>query len=251
MNIAIILAAGSGKRMHAGVKKQYMLIEEKPMLYYTLKAFQDCEDVHKIILVTGEEDIEYCRQDIIGKYQFHKVTDVVSGGAERYDSVYQGLQCVAHAEYILVHDGARPFITAEQISILIEETKIHKACIAAVKAKDTIKISDENGYVVSTPLRKNLWIVQTPQVFEAKLLLHAYDNMMGAEKKDITDDAMVVEQYGHHPVRLVELSYENIKITTPEDLLIGEAILKKRAATRIRQRKRIGKTACKNTRIKK
>lgn len=235
MNTAIVLAAGQGKRMNAKVKKQYMALMGKPVVYYALKAFEDCENVHRIILVTAEEDEEYCRKEIIEKYQLYKVSDIVKGGAERYLSVYNGLRHESQADYILVHDGARPFITAEEINALLEKAKIHKACVAAVKSKDTVKISDEEGFVSATPARKNVWLVQTPQVFERNLLVTSYEKLIRENKSDVTDDATVVERYGNRRIFLVETSYENIKITTPEDLVIGENILKNREG-KIRQK---------------
>lgn len=227
---AIVLAAGAGKRMNSAVHKQYMLLEGKPVLYYALKAFEESE-VTEIILVVGAGEEEYCRTEIIEKYGIGKVGAVVQGGRERYHSVYAGLNAAQGADYVLIHDGARPLVTADIIKRSIECVRTGQSCVVGMPVKDTIKIADENGFAQTAPNRDRIWQVQTPQVFTAELAKRAYEELLikeGALQSQgiqITDDAMVVETLLHHPVKLVEGSYENIKITTPEDLKVAESFL--------------------------
>jgi len=231
---AVVLAAGKGSRMQADRPKQYLLIKEKQVLYYSLKAFEEsCID--EVVLVVGEGEVEYCRKEIIEKYQFKKVSAIVEGGKERYHSVYEGLQQMKwkrgtvdadiEERYVFIHDGARPFVTPELISRLLEEVKAHKACVAGMPVKDTIKIVDDNHFVTDTPDRRFVWLVQTPQVFEYNLVYDAYTKIMAGDQTGITDDAMVVEKMTGCPVKLVEADYRNIKITTPEDIMVGESFL--------------------------
>lgn len=226
---AIVLAAGEGKRMNSKVHKQYLLLQGKPVLYYALNCFEK-SFVDEIILVTGKDEIEYCQESIVKKYGFQKVSAVVPGGKERYHSVYEGLK-KAQGEYVFIHDGARPLVTEEILRRTYQCVRKEGACVAAVPAKDTIKVSDENGYVSATPNRKFLWNIQTPQVFRREWIRQAYESMLASEMEhegggtSVTDDAMVLETFTGHPVKLVEGSYQNIKITTPEDLKIAEIFL--------------------------
>ncbi|MEG1458857.1 MAG: 2-C-methyl-D-erythritol 4-phosphate cytidylyltransferase [Acetivibrio sp.] len=222
---AIILSGGKGKRMETNIPKQYLELDGKPILYYTIKAFEKSE-VDDIIVVVGRDDIEYCKKNIIEKYDFKKVKAIIAGGKERYDSVYNGINKAEDADYIFIHDGARPLIHSQEINNLKKRVQKDKACIAGMPAKDTIKIVGEENMVEKTLNRKDVWIVQTPQVFAYSLIKNAYDLMMSENKEDITDDAMVLERYGTHPVTMVKTSYKNIKITTPEDIMVAEALLK-------------------------
>ena len=222
---AIVLAAGSGSRMKSSVKKQFMDLLGKPLIYYALKQFED-SPVDEIILVTGEDAISYCKEEIVDVYGFTKVTDIVAGGKERYHSVYNALK-VAQGEYVLIHDGARAFVDQDIISRAMAGVEEYKACVIGMPVKDTIKVVDENGYAVSTPNRSTLWQVQTPQCFITEEILAAYEKMMHTSQAGITDDAMVMEQYGARKIRLLEGSYNNLKMTTQEDILLGEIILKK------------------------
>lgn len=221
---AIVLAAGAGKRMNTKVHKQYLLLKEKPILYYSLKAFEDSH-VDEIILVTGAEEIEFCRKEIVEKYGFGKVRAIVEGGRERYHSVYEGLKAVGETDYVLIHDGARPFVSQDIIERISEAVCEYRACVAGMPVKDTIKISDEEGFAKETPNRSSVWMIQTPQAFSYPLIYDAYTRMLEKEDSTITDDAMVVERMTNYKVRLIEGSYRNIKITTPEDLLIAEQLL--------------------------
>jgi 2-C-methyl-D-erythritol 4-phosphate cytidylyltransferase len=220
---SIILAAGSGSRMKSDTKKQFMEIKGKPVIWYSLFEFEKY-GVDQIILVTGEEDINYCKREIVDKYNFTKVKEIVAGGKERYDSVYNGLQ-KATGDIILIHDGARPLINKEIIDNCIAGAEKYKACVAGMPVKDTIKIADENNIITFTPDRRNTWITQTPQAFQNNIIRTAYDNMQKMEDKSITDDAMVVEKYTDCKVRFVNGSYSNIKITTIEDIKAAEALM--------------------------
>lgn len=227
---AIVLSAGSGKRMKSDVPKQYLDLAGKPVIYYSLKSFQDSE-VDEIVLVAGADDIEYCRTEIVERYNLTKVRRIVAGGRERYDSVYEGLKAVGEADYVLIHDGARPMLTGEMIARSLQAARQDGACVLAVPVKDTIKVADAEHFASHTPKRSSLWAVQTPQVFSYPFICRAYeklflDRQSGKEVPQITDDAMVAE-YGGAKVRLVDGCYENIKITTPEDMLLAEALLKK------------------------
>ena len=225
---AIILAAGQGKRMKTKVQKQFLMLQGKPLLYYSLACFQKSDEIQEIVVVTGKESIDYCRNEIIEKYGFTKVKCIKEGGKERYDSVYAGLEaCSADTDYVFIHDGARPFVTEDIIKRTKEGAVTYQACIAGMPSKDTVKIIDKNNMVSVTPERSKVWSVQTPQVFLYSLIKEAHDIARSISMQGITDDAMVVEQYKNTPVHIVEGAYENIKITTPEDILMAEKILEK------------------------
>ena len=224
---AIVLSAGKGLRMGGSIPKQYMELAGKPVLYYCLRAFEE-SSVDEIIIVCGSGDEEYVREKIAAAYGIKKVTKIVCGGAERYDSVYNGLlACDPDTSYVSIHDGARPVLTCEMIEKLGTEVREKKAVIAACPSKDTVKIADENGKVVSTPDRKNVWQVQTPQVFDYKLIKSAYEKLAVSDKSGVTDDAMVVERFTDAAVYLCDTGYGNIKITTPEDIGAAEGLLGK------------------------
>ncbi|MBE5886799.1 MAG: 2-C-methyl-D-erythritol 4-phosphate cytidylyltransferase [Lachnospiraceae bacterium] len=227
--IAIVLAAGRGKRMQSDVAKQYLLVRNKPVLYYSLKAFQD-SIVDEIILVTAENEITYCKEEIVDKYAITKVSQIVAGGKERYHSVYNGLKACKDAEVVLIHDGARPFVDEAIIERNVRMVKEHGACVSGMPVKDTIKISDVEGYVKETPRRDLIWTIQTPQTFRYDLIRNSYDVFLAREEEyskqySVTDDSMVAEIFGGIKVKLVEGSYNNVKITTPEDMVLAEVIL--------------------------
>lgn len=225
-NTAIILAAGQGKRMNSSVPKQYLLLGDRPVLFYTLEAFQKSECIDNIILVVGEGQIPYCREEIVDNYKFSKVSKIIEGGNERYLSVYYGIKEAEGANNIFVHDGARPFVTSDVLHNALESVQECGACAVGVPVKDTIKIVDENGFVSYTPDRNFVWAIQTPQVFSYSILLEAYEKLMKCPEVNVTDDAMVVEQMLGIKVKLVSGSYKNIKITTPEDMEIGRLYVK-------------------------
>lgn len=225
---AIILAAGKGTRMENQVHKQYLELLGKPLLYYAIHAFE-CSSVDQIILVTGPGEVRYCREEMIEKYGFNKVTAVTEGGKERYHSVYQGLKAVKNCEYVLIHDGARPCVTKTVIEAASNAARIYRACAVGMPVKDTIKITDEDEFASLTPDREHLWQIQTPQAFEYELVLQAYEKLMSSEEyqKGVTDDAMVVENMTKEKVKLVRGDYSNIKVTTPEDMEIAGVLLKR------------------------
>ena len=225
-NTAIVLAAGQGKRMHSKVQKQFLEIQGYPVLYYSLRCFQESPLIQDIILVTGEESISYCKEEIVQKYGFTKVSAVIPGGKERYDSVYAGLCECRDCEYVLIHDGARPFVTEEILKRGLQKVKETGACVIGMPSKDTVKLSDEEGYVKETPNRKCVWTIQTPQIFSYPLIREAHDSIRQKDMSKITDDAMVAEHETGVKIRFSEGSYRNIKITTPEDLVVAEAFLK-------------------------
>ncbi|MCJ7849434.1 MAG: 2-C-methyl-D-erythritol 4-phosphate cytidylyltransferase [Blautia sp.] len=224
---AIVLAAGQGKRMNSKVQKQFLLIKGKPVLYYSLSCFQNSREIEEIIVVTGNDSINFCKQEIIEAYGFSKVKAVIAGGRERYDSVYAGLCACEDSDYVFIHDGARPFLTEDMIRRGKEAVLASGACVIGMPSKDTIKIADENGMVASTPSRSLVWNIQTPQIFSYTAIREAYERARQQNMADITDDAMVMERFGNMKIKLVEGSYENIKITTPEDILVAKKILEK------------------------
>lgn len=221
---AIVLAAGAGKRMNSAVRKQYLTLGGKPVLFFSLKAFEESE-VTEIVLVVGEGEAEYCREQIIDKYGIRKISAVVEGGRERYHSVYAGLAAVRGADYVLIHDGARPLLTADIIERSITAVKLHDACVVGMPVKDTIKIVSEDGFSAETPDRSSLWQIQTPQTFFYPLIWEAYESVITKEECAVTDDAMVLERTTGKRVKVIEGNYRNIKITTPEDLIVAEAYL--------------------------
>ncbi len=222
---AVVLAAGSGSRMKSNVKKQFMDMLGRPLIYYALKQFED-SPVDEIILVTGEDAISYCKEEIVDYFGFTKVSKIVAGGKERYHSVYNALK-EAKGDFVLIHDGARAFIDQDIIGRAMAGVDEYKACVIGMPVKDTIKLVDENGYAKETPNRSYVWQVQTPQCFVTQEIRAAYEVMMATCQDGITDDAMVMERYGHRKIKLLEGSYNNLKMTTPEDILLGEIILKK------------------------
>lgn len=233
---AIVLSAGQGKRMGTSVQKQYIELQGKPIIYYTLSVFQKSEIIDDIILVVGKDQLKYVKEEIVRKYHFTKVKTVVEGGHERYASVWQGLKAREYDKYyeniqdgyVFIHDGARPFVDEEMLERAYDTVRKYKACVAGVPSKDTIKLINEEQFAVTTPEREYVWAVQTPQVFEKTLIFEAYARLMEEECVHVTDDAMVVEQMMRLPVKLFEGSYENIKITTPEDLDIARIFLSKK-----------------------
>ena len=225
---AIVLAAGSGSRMKSKTKKQFMEIKGKPVIWYSLFEFEKSR-VDEIILVTGKEYIDYCKKEIVEKYNLKKIKNVVAGGSERYESVYNGLKEVT-GNIVLIHDGARPLINNEIIERSIEGTIKSDACVVGVPVKDTIKRANKEGYIIDTPNRSELWITQTPQSFKTDLVKMAYKKMKEELEKgnttlNITDDAMVVEEFTTNQVRFVQGDYKNIKVTTPEDIDIAELFI--------------------------
>lgn len=225
---AVVMAAGRGRRMGTKIQKQYLLLAGKPVLYYSLKVFQESRIIDDICLVTGSGDEEYCREQIVEKYGIEKVSRIICGGTERYHSVWNALSIIDDAGYVFIHDGARPFVDEAMIERTYEAVQNCGACVVGMPVKDTIKIADDNQNVVETPERSRIWMIQTPQVFEMALVKEAYARLIDSKETAVTDDAMVVEKMSGHPIKIVQGAYENIKITTPEDLEIGELFAHKR-----------------------
>ncbi|NLD35680.1 MAG: 2-C-methyl-D-erythritol 4-phosphate cytidylyltransferase [Desulfatiglans sp.] len=227
ITIAIIPAAGMGVRMNAKVPKQFIELEGKPLLAITLEKFNSCPLINGIILVVPANEINFCKTEIVMKYNISKVIRVTPGSARRQDSVRLGLQAIdRECDAVIIHDGVRPFVSPDIITNAIEAIRDERAVIVAVPAKDTVKKVNAEGFVVDTYDRKFIWQVQTPQVFR-------YDDICNAHKKaeaegwdEVTDDAMLMERMGI-PVKVVHGSDENIKITTPQDLEYAEFLLGK------------------------
>lgn len=225
--------------MNSRVAKQFMELGGKPLIWYALRAVEESRLIDDCILVTGEGDIPYMCREVVEKYGFHKVDAVIAGGTERYFSAANALGSMEtvlripnHDGYVFIHDGARPFLTENILRHTYEAVRQYHACVAAVPVKDTVKIADGEGFAAVTPDRNLLWSIQTPQVFDTELVREAYGKLLEAWEKiqgrgiRVTDDAGVVELYTDTKVKLVRASYDNIKITTPEDLVIAEGFLR-------------------------
>lgn len=219
---AVILAGGRGKRMGKGISKQYIKIKEKPILFYTISNFMKYNEIDKIILVLPKDEIEYCRKEVLDKYNL-KVDFIVEGGSERQDSVYNALKIVEDDSIVLIHDGARPFVTNEIIQNGIKYAIKYGAAAPGVMPKDTIKVKDSENFSIDTPSRSSLVAIQTPQVFKAKLIKECHQKV-SEERIVATDDTMVAELHGNK-VYLYEGEYTNIKVTTPEDLILAEHLV--------------------------
>ena len=229
---AIVLAGGRGTRMRADIPKQYMEVGGYPLIWYSLKAFED-SFVDEVVLVCPEGDEEDCSRDIVEKYGFTKVKGVVPGGLERYHSVYNGLKalrCIAEGDMrdpcdiVFIHDGARPMIDEDIIRRAYEATVRDHAAVVAVPASDTVKMADTDGFATETLRRDLVWLVQTPQTFDFYEIYEAYGRLLESEKELIkkgvlvTDDAMVLELFSDRRVRFVEGDRKNIKVTGPDDI---------------------------------
>ena len=224
----IIAAAGKGTRMNSDINKQYINICGVPVLARSIGVFQECKLINEIIVVVNKDDIIFCKKNIIDTYEFTKVTQIVAGGDSRQKSVLNGLNAVnKDTEIVLIHDGARPFVKIKNIMDSIKGASEYGACVVGTPVKDTIKFVKSGEEIDSTPNRDILWAAQTPQSFKREILMEGYrkaieDNFIG------TDDSVLVERLGIQ-VKIIMGSYENIKITTPEDIIIAESILKDKA----------------------
>ncbi len=220
-NIVIIVCSGIGKRMNSNVPKQFIKINDKPIVCYTIDKFENCNYIDEIIIVTNKEYIDYFKNSIINDYNYKKISAVIEGGKERLNSVYNGINYIKYNKdsIVLIHDGVRPFIDEKDIINIIEETKIYNACILGVKVKDTVKIC-KDGFIQTTPNREDIWLAQTPQAFKYNIIKEAYEYAFN-NNLFLTDDASVVENFGFK-VKIIEGNYSNIKITTKEDLKFFE-----------------------------
>lgn len=224
-NYAVIVAAGKGTRMKANVNKQFLCIKNKPILYYTLKVFEENDLVDGIILVLAESEIDFCKENIINKYNISKIKKIVPGGNTRQESVLNGLEAAYGCDIVLIHDGARPFINNEIISNGIKFASIYGAAACGVTPKDTIKIKCQNGFSKNTLDRDALFCVQTPQCFKYNIIFECHKNALKLGLVG-TDDTMIAE-YFSQKVYLYEGCYDNIKITTPGDLHVSEKLIGK------------------------
>lgn len=268
---AVVLAAGSGSRMNGNIAKQYLPLEGRPLIYYALRAFEQSA-VARIVLVVAEGHEAYCRKEIVERFGFTRVCAVVAGGRERYFSVQAGLRALCGVDYVLIHDGARPFVDQAMITRTMEAVQREQAVVVGMPVKDTIKVVDGHRRAVQTPDRRTLWQMQTPQAFSYQLIRDAYDAVLaglapesgahaacgsmsesgvqaahgsmsesdasgaqaacgsmsvdGSNACSLTDDAQVLELAYGKKCRLIEGSYRNIKVTTPEDLEIARVFCK-------------------------
>lgn len=224
MNGVVIVAAGTGSRMKKDINKQFIKLNNKEIVAHTIDKFYNSENIDDIVVVIREDEEEYFNKNIKEKYGFTNIK-VAHGGNERQDSVFNGIKMLKkECDVVLIHDGARPFVTDDIIRRSINEANEHNAIVVGVKVKDTIKVVSDNGNIVDTPNRSYLWAVQTPQVFKYDIITKAYEDAYNNNYYG-TDDAMLVERIGYN-VKMIEGSYNNIKITTQEDLEFGEQILK-------------------------
>lgn len=221
---AVIVSAGKGQRFMEGKKKQFSLLGGKPILAHTLEKFEACPLIRSILLVVGEEDMDYCMREIVERHRFQKVSQIVPGGKRRQESVKNGIDALPKdADLVVIHDGVRPFVTKTMIEDSIHSAIRNGAVIFALPVKDTMKMVNPDGIVLKTLDRESLWQVQTPQTFQVNLIKEALyrateDGFIG------TDDASLVERLGVN-VHILPGSYTNIKITTPEDLLLANIFL--------------------------
>jgi len=225
MSVTVLIpAAGMGARMGAAVNKQYLLLDERPILAHTLAVFDRHPRVDHIFVISPSSEIDYCRTEVIDRYGFGKVRELVAGGAERQESVRNGLDACRTDEddVVLVHDGVRPFLPAALVGRAVDAAGRHGACAVGVPVKDTVKEVD-GGMITGTPDRQRLWLAQTPQAFRFGLIREAHARALREDFRG-TDDASLVERLGR-PVAMLEGSYRNIKITTPEDLVLARALL--------------------------
>lgn len=221
---AIILAGGKGKRMGSAISKQFIDIKGKPIIYYTLKKFSENKKIDNIIVVLPEDEVKYFKENILKKYEL-RINKIVIGGKERQDSVYNALKSLKNSstDIVLIHDGARPFISERIINEGIKFAEIYGAAAPGVMPKDTIKVKNEKNFSVDTPNRANLVSIQTPQVFKFDEILECHEKIR-YNGKMVTDDTMVVEKYGYS-VYIYDGEYTNIKVTTPEDLILAERLI--------------------------
>ena len=222
--VAVVASAGTGKRMKHALPKPFMRLGGKPLLAYALKVLSDSPFIEKIIVVVSKANIASTKENIIKKYRIKKVISVTSGGKKRADSVYRGLKKITDEDLVLIHDGARPFLTEALIRRSIKAAREFGAAVAAVPVKFTIKKAGKDLIIDSSLNRSQLWEIQTPQVFKRELIIKAYRRRNSCHK-EVSDDSVLVENLGHK-VKLVKGSYANLKITTCEDLIEAEAILK-------------------------
>ena len=221
---AVVPAAGCGNRMGSDIKKQFLALDGIPILGYALRVLEASQSVQAVVVAVGEGEEEYCRQAVVDKLGLRKITAIVSGGKERQDSVYSGLLALAaDTDIVVIHDGVRPLLSVENLEQVIGDALKYGAATCAVPVKDTVKMAREGGFVGKTLPRNRLWLTQTPQAFQYQVILEAH-RLAREQNFSATDDAALVERLGL-AVKLVDGNYRNIKITTPEDLIVAAAML--------------------------
>lgn len=221
---AVVVAGGSGTRMNAGIRKQYLTLGGRPILSLTLAAFDECEEIDRVFLAVPEDDFDFCRKHILPEFCLKKEAVLVPGGGERQESVYNGLLAVEDKHgIVLIHDGVRPFIRCGEILACIRGAAEFGACILGIPASDTLKRTDGSGYIHQTLEREGIWLAQTPQAFQYDIIFRAH-TAARQDRYTGTDDASLVERMGEK-VKIINGSRDNIKITTPEDLKLAAAML--------------------------
>lgn len=220
--VAIILAGGKGKRMGANVSKQFIEVNEKPIIYYTIKSFEACKSIDEIILVLPEDEVDYFKENIMNKFDFN-ISSIVEGGKERQDSVYNALNSIQDCDVVLIHDGARPFVSEKIIKDGIAKAREYGAAAPGVIPKDTIKVRDNSRFSVKTLKRDELVAIQTPQCFKFDIIKRCHKEVKN-KNIQVTDDTMVVEMFGNQ-VYVYDGDYKNIKVTTKEDLIMCNEFL--------------------------
>jgi len=224
---AVIPAAGSGIRMGLTRPKQFLDLSGKPLLAVTLAHFQECDFIDKIVVVVSQEDIGYCLREIVDKYKLNKVAKVVAGGKSRQQSVRKGIEVVGGGcEWVLVHDGVRPFVTTGLIGRVVTAAKSYRAVITGLPVKDTVKEVDDRGTVIGSVDRQRVWLVQTPQIFRWEDINRAHQTAVSRRWEEGTDDAFLIERMGV-PVKIIEGEEKNMKVTTPQDLEIAQFLISK------------------------
>jgi len=222
---ALIPAAGMGARMGSRDPKQFLDLCGRPMLVVTLEKFQNCPCIEGIIIVVPADKVDVCQEEIVGRYHLAKVKQVVAGGEKRQDSVRLGIEASeGRYERVMIHDGVRPLVSGTLIERVADEGRHHRAVITALPAKETVKSVNDDGFVTKTHDRNRVWLVQTPQLFRYEDLIRAHRQAIQEEWEMVTDDASLLEKIGI-PIKVIEGSEDNIKVTTPHDLELARLIL--------------------------
>jgi 2-C-methyl-D-erythritol 4-phosphate cytidylyltransferase len=225
--VAVIPGAGAGLRMGGDKAKQFLEVDGKPILALTLEKFQACPAIDSIILVAPPDDVEFCKRTIIDRYNLNKVTKIIAGGKRRQDSVRLGIEASGgECEMVLIHDGVRPFIETDLIERTVIAAMKDRAVITALPAKDTAKKVGEDGFVSETYERRDVWLVQTPQVFRYEDIMSAHEKAVSEGWEDVTDDASLIERLGI-PIKVILGSEYNIKVTTPQDMELAKYLMER------------------------
>lgn len=223
-NVALIVASGKGERLKLDTYKQFLKIGSKVLLAYAIDVFEESDIIDSIVIVTNKNKIDFVKKEIVEKYNYSKVSKIISGGNDRLASVYNGLKEISKCDYVFIHDGVRPFVSLDLIKILYNNVKKYSACAPASFLKETVKKINSEGYILKTIDRSNLVISRTPQVFEYSLIKNAYDKYIVSDI-NFTDDLSVVEEFSDIKPKIIESNDINIKLTTKDDLEIIKRII--------------------------